>query len=1111
MSADRVATARRRVQPQVVWLASVAFGLGVWLAQAPSPTVRVPQSAAPASQPALAPVEGARSFLCAVPPAPGKRGFQAAMRYAPDPHRHWRLTGSLARGDQPDTVRAIGVLVDFEDEPMDSTRAYFERVLFHQNQFWSQVSGGKLTIRATLTDSVYRMPETQAFYGEDELFGERQTLFVRDAIGVADADVNYVEYDAVFCIHAGDGQEADVAGDSPEQLWSVFVPLEAMEFFLPDSTAAQGVATDDVDNQGNPHFVEMALVLPENESQDLNPQTGQPYSFGMLGVYAHEFGHVLGLPDLYDTTPEEFPDSQGIGSFGVMGGGTWNFNGFVPAAPCMWSKYELGFVDPLIVTSEQVVTLSAATLGPPGPVAALVPLGGDEYFLIENRFQDADADSTFDFYDADGDSLFTLYDLEIPADQADSYTNAEFDYFLPGEGQGSGLLIWHVDPSVLREYGRFNAVQHDPEHKGVDLEEADAIEDLDVLPGAIENFGSAGDAFRAGHAATFGPATIPNTRTSYGAPSFVTIDQISEPGPTMSFRVRFEEDGALPRRKPGFSPVPLVGPVKANHLVAAEVAGPGSMVIAAVDSLGNVYAVDAAGRSPYSGGDAAIPLASIGLDARTVPALVDLDGDGGRDLVVCGPDGRLWAWDGDSGEELLDGDGAPQTRGVLAQLPGRYADTVPVSVPRAGGGGDMVFVGSRVDSVRGESWLTWLTLDGIQAIVQSVALPGDLAAPPLVLTEPTRPELGAVWVVVATIDAGGRSRFFEVWPLFENGRIIELERDRAALQNGVRSLVAGDMEGDGVLDIVATDDHGRIERYAYARSGAESGADILANAPRLVGQRGWPFELGLGVAHDVSVADVDADGLLEVLLAALDGRIYALNFNGTPQQGFPCKTDWVIRPLPGLVPAPMAFRLTGASGRQDLVVAAGDGRLLVVDATGEEHASMALPGPAGEGAQPIVADLEGDGTLDVVVPSDLGGQSFLMAYELATATPGAAWPAYRGGAARRGIQAPPGQPAPGSIAEGLVEAFYVYPNPVDGPTAHIHFALAEDASVSITITDARGRVVAEPAAPAPAPGATEHVVAWSVADQPSGLYVLTLEVQSAGRLFQGRRTVAVRR
>ena len=63
-----------------------------------------------------------------------------------------------------------------------------------------------------------------------------------------------------------------------------------------------------------------------------------------IGVYAHEFGHAFGLPDLYDTNG----GGQGIGEHGLMGSGNWQ-NPPNPAHMSPWSKNELGWINPQAV------------------------------------------------------------------------------------------------------------------------------------------------------------------------------------------------------------------------------------------------------------------------------------------------------------------------------------------------------------------------------------------------------------------------------------------------------------------------------------------------------------------------------------------------------------------------------------------------------------------------------------------------------------------------------------------------------------------------------------------------------------------------------------------
>ena len=63
-----------------------------------------------------------------------------------------------------------------------------------------------------------------------------------------------------------------------------------------------------------------------------------------IGIFCHEFGHALGLPDLYDITGA----GEGIGHWGIMGSGNWN-TPESPAHPCAWTRTQMGWVTPTAV------------------------------------------------------------------------------------------------------------------------------------------------------------------------------------------------------------------------------------------------------------------------------------------------------------------------------------------------------------------------------------------------------------------------------------------------------------------------------------------------------------------------------------------------------------------------------------------------------------------------------------------------------------------------------------------------------------------------------------------------------------------------------------------
>ena len=63
-----------------------------------------------------------------------------------------------------------------------------------------------------------------------------------------------------------------------------------------------------------------------------------------IGTFCHEFGHVLGLPDLYDTDYEENGQAFHPASWNLMAGGNHNSSGCVPARLSTYERYLLGYI-----------------------------------------------------------------------------------------------------------------------------------------------------------------------------------------------------------------------------------------------------------------------------------------------------------------------------------------------------------------------------------------------------------------------------------------------------------------------------------------------------------------------------------------------------------------------------------------------------------------------------------------------------------------------------------------------------------------------------------------------------------------------------------------------
>ena len=214
-----------------------------------------------------------------------------------------------------------------------------------------------------------------------------------------------------------------------------------------------------------------------------------------VGIIAHELGHaVFQLPDLYDTNG----GSEGIGNFGLMGGGSWGYksgdtqSGQTPTHMTGWSKIQSGFVIPTVI-SENTTDLNVnATSSSDYELYKLATGASGEYFLIENRAASG--------YDRGLTSL-------------SGTTN------FPG-----GLSILHIDDNI--------GTNSDENHKLVDVEEANnAGLDNQTNRGHINNL------YFNGNADSFTNTTTPNSKRYNGTSSGISIENISDAAAVMTVDV----------------------------------------------------------------------------------------------------------------------------------------------------------------------------------------------------------------------------------------------------------------------------------------------------------------------------------------------------------------------------------------------------------------------------------------------------------------------------------------------------------------------------------------------------------------------------------------------
>ncbi|WP_164930458.1 chitobiase/beta-hexosaminidase C-terminal domain-containing protein [Geobacter sulfurreducens] len=209
---------------------------------------------------------------------------------------------------------------------------------------------------------------------------------------------------------------------------------------------------------------------------------GSPYGqqFGPL-VTIHETGHALGLPDYYDYSATAGPKG-GVGGLDMMDHNWGDHSAF--------SKWVLDWIDPVVVAGgSQTITLNPsatstdAVLIMPGITSSDL---FDEYFLVQNRHRAGN-------------------DVHYPND---------------------GLLIWHVDATLNSSGTNYLYNNSDTARKLLRLMEADGLEEIEK--NLSYNTADAGDYYVPG--ASFGPATVPSSRSYGGLNTGVTVTNITRSG-----------------------------------------------------------------------------------------------------------------------------------------------------------------------------------------------------------------------------------------------------------------------------------------------------------------------------------------------------------------------------------------------------------------------------------------------------------------------------------------------------------------------------------------------------------------------------------------------------
>ncbi len=356
--------------------------------------------------------------------------------------------------------------------------------------YYGEVSYGLLNIAVDITQNVYQLPHVMAYYSGSTNQSLQNLIY--DSIVTALSDTNpatkpdFGLYDAVLIEHAGDGEESDITGTYIHDIWSLYYanPVEDKAGQITGCISQNASNTNCLSvTLKDGYLMHEAIIMPQTDSRTV-PSPG--IIVDPLGVYVHEFGHWIGLPDLYCTALVCLLD--GAGKWSLMADGVYNYNpndsstqttvlsaptnttlywyGSSPSHLDAWSLMYLGWVNPQIITTYlSGMTLNTIESVPPPAFASAgtnilkaqaSTTTTSQYFLIENRQQIG-------------------YDAGLP---------------------GHGLLVWLVDQDVIDANFPSNSINTNPERPGLKLIQADGTWSLLQPPGAPgSNTGTAGDPF----------------------------------------------------------------------------------------------------------------------------------------------------------------------------------------------------------------------------------------------------------------------------------------------------------------------------------------------------------------------------------------------------------------------------------------------------------------------------------------------------------------------------------------------------------------------------------------------------------------------------------------
>ncbi|MCK9426222.1 MAG: T9SS type A sorting domain-containing protein [Ignavibacteriaceae bacterium] len=486
-----------------------------------------------------------------------------------------------------DTIKILAVLVEFQKDtdantggdgtfnsiygkeygdkiidPLPHDVNYFSNHLEFAKNYFAKVSNGKANVVYQFLPQVVTVSKTMRNYSPPVNSTDFTAMaeFMKEVwllAGNQNPNFNFNDFNLFAIFHAGVGRDISLPGSlgNEKDLPSVYLGLNALQKYF--GTTFTGIQVGNANSK-----VTNSMILPQTENREIT-SFGQTSLFqvSINGLIAANIASYLGLPDLFDTNT----GLSAIGKFGLMDGQAIFANrGLFPPEPSAWEKIFLGWEIPF----EIEVKAGSATYIINPSLDALhkiykIPINASEYYLVEYRQRDVNKDGlkiSLKQNNVVVTKTFALneyaYFEAIPETLLAGVTTSvdEHDFSLPG----SGILIWHIDEKIISEKITDNKINSDKTRRGVDVEEADGVQDIGeqfttIFGDKVVGEGWESDLWYKTNSAKlyqnkFSSDTRPNTNANDGANSLITFQNFSDlTNPLqMTFDLQFSGDVVKP-------------------------------------------------------------------------------------------------------------------------------------------------------------------------------------------------------------------------------------------------------------------------------------------------------------------------------------------------------------------------------------------------------------------------------------------------------------------------------------------------------------------------------------------------------------------------------------